>query len=227
MYLKAEIAELAKRIGRTPSTLRRWASQGCDLRSHSSVQEWLEQKHRKEPLVSRRKREGVAEPLKPASASGNGEKLKPPGQRGAGAALRRLEEQEERAYARLRLALEEGNSVRIDAAQIHWLRIAEVLRRLDAGLELARRDVEEMVPKKLACDVALAISDWLRISFMVWLSSESRMLMGFQEVGPFKAHAVESFKAILHRTVCDSLKTRSPIPLWAAQKVEQSWNVSE
>jgi hypothetical protein len=94
-----------------------------------------------------------------------------------------------------------------------------------ANVELARRDAEEQVPKKLACDVALAISDWLRISFMVWLSSESRMLMGFEDVGSFKAHAMETFKSILHMTVKSSLKTQSPIPDWAASKIKESWNV--
>jgi hypothetical protein len=38
---------------------------------------------------------------------------------------------------------------------------------------LARRDAEEQVPKRLACDIALYISDWLRISFAVFLSSEA------------------------------------------------------
>jgi hypothetical protein len=81
------------------------------------------------------------------------------------------------------------------------------------------------VPKKLACDLALYISDWLRIAFMIFLSSESRTLMGFQSVGEFKVHAVQAFKSILHLTVRNSVGTRSPIPGWAAEKVKESWNV--
>jgi hypothetical protein len=92
---------------------------------------------------------------------------------------------------------------------------------------LGRRDAEEQVPKKLACDVALAIADWLRISFTVFLSSEARPLMGIRDVGEWKAYAIERFRSILHLTVRNSLKTQSPIPDWAAEKVKESWNVQE
>jgi hypothetical protein len=60
-----------------------------------------------------------------------------------------------------------------------------------------RRDAEEQVPKRLASDVALYISDWFRISFMVFLSSESRTLMGIKDTGEWKNHAVQAFKSIL------------------------------
>jgi hypothetical protein len=81
------------------------------------------------------------------------------------------------------------------------------------------------VPKKLACDVALVIADWLRISFALFLSSEARPLMGIRDVGEFKHYAIERFRSILHLTVHNSLSTNSPIPDWAAQKVKESWNV--
>jgi hypothetical protein len=84
-----------------------------------------------------------------------------------------------------------------------------------------------MVPKRLACDVALAIADWLRISFAIFLSSEARPLMGIRDVGEFKHYAIERFRSILHLTVRNSLSTRSPIPGWAAEKVKESWNVSD
>jgi hypothetical protein len=85
----------------------------------------------------------------------------------------------------------------IDACQTYWLKVAETLRRLDAGIELGRRSAEEQVPKKLACDVALYISDWLRIAFVKFLSSESRSLMGIRDVGQWKYYAMERFKGIL------------------------------
>jgi hypothetical protein len=81
------------------------------------------------------------------------------------------------------------------------------------------------VPKKLACDVALAIADWLRISFAVFLSSETLPLMGLRSPGEFKHYAFERFRSILHMTVRNSLKTQSPIPDWAAEKIKESWNV--
>jgi hypothetical protein len=75
---------------------------------------------------------------------------------------------------------------------------------LDLAVELARR---EHVPKRLACDSALAIADRLRISFALFLSSEARPLMGIRDVGEWKHYAFERFRAILHLTVRNSLKT--------------------
>ena len=74
------------------------------------------------------------------------------------------------------------------------------------------RDAEQQVPLRQASDVALFISDWFRVSFMVFLSSECRTLMGFQSVGEWKSQAIQAFKSILHLTVRNSLKTQSPIP---------------
>jgi|SRR6516164_3373699 hypothetical protein len=69
-----------------------------------------------------------------------------------------------------------------------------------------------MVLKRLACDVALAIADWLRISFAVFLSSETLSLTGLRSPGEFKYYAFERFRSILHMTMKNSLKTQSPIP---------------
>ena len=237
-YTRAEIVEHAKRIGKSRATLRRWVSQGCNLTDPGSVREWITRNEiRKTNIARARERRGkeqnssaAGQSVRPASADafkpgGNGETLGPPGKRGAAAALQRLEEQEERAHARLQLALVGGDLFTINAAQSYWLRVAETLRRLDAGLELGRRSLEEQVPKKLACDVALAIADWLRIAFAQFLSSEVRMLMGFKDVGEFQAYAFSRFVSILHLTVRNSLKTNSPIPDWAAEKVKESSNV--
>jgi hypothetical protein len=98
---------------------------------------------------------------------------------------------------------------------------------LDLAVEVARRQEEAQVPLKTAQAAVLSVSDWLRIAFAQFLSSEVRMLMGCKEVGEFKAYAFERFKSILHLTVRDSLKTNSPIPDWAAEKVKESWNVQE
>jgi hypothetical protein len=116
-----------------------------------------------------------------------------------------------------------------DHVTVAWLRVTPASEDMRAEswqtLSLRVAMPKNRCRRKLACDVALAISDWLRISFMVWLSSESRMLMGFEDVGSFKAHAMETFKSILHMTVKSSLKTQSPIPDWAASKIKESWNV--
>jgi hypothetical protein len=118
-----------------------------------------------------------------------------------------------------------GNPVAIAAAEDFWLKCSETLRRLDLAVEVARRSEEEQIPKKSGADVALYISDWLRIAFMQFLSSEAKALMGIKEVGQWKAYAFARFKGILALTVRNSLKTNSPIPDWAASKVVESWNI--
>jgi hypothetical protein len=152
--------------------------------------------------------------------------LPPPRRRGAAAALERLEESEERAHARLLAAMEKGNPFQIEALQDFWLKCSETLRKLDLAVEMARRDSEEQVPKKLAEQISLHISEWIHIAFAQFLSSEARSLMGIKDVGEWKAHAIERFKGILDLTVKSSLSTRSPIPDWAASKINEAWNVS-
>jgi hypothetical protein len=147
------------------------------------------------------------------------------GRKGAQFALQRLEIEEAQLHARLQQALASRNQFEIEQAQMFWVRCVESLRKLDLSVELGRRYLEEMVPKRLACDIALYISDWLRISFMIFLSSESRTLMGIKDTGQWKAHAIAAFKGILDLTVKNSLKTNSPIPPWAAKEVMESWNV--
>lgn len=71
----------------------------------------------------------------------------------------------------------------------------------------------------------IVLSEWLRIAFAVFLSSETVPLMGLRSPGEFKHYAFERFRSILHMTVRNSLKIQSPIPDWAAEKIKESWNV--
>jgi hypothetical protein len=89
-------------------------------------------------------------------------------------------EAEERAHARLLVAMERGSLYQIEACQEFWLKCSETLRKLNLAVEMARRDAEEQVPKKLAEAISLNISEWLRIAFAQFLSSEARALMGIQ-----------------------------------------------
>jgi hypothetical protein len=159
------------------------------------------------------------------SPSGNGNIAGTPGRRGAAAALERLEATEEEAHRRLQAALSRGNAVEIQGAEEFWLRTAETLRRLDLAIEVSRREAETQVPLRVACDVALYIADWLRISFAQFLSSESQALMGIKDVGEWKAYAFERFKGIIDLVVRNSLSTNSAIPDWAVERIKESWNV--
>jgi hypothetical protein len=73
--------------------------------------------------------------------------------------------------------------------------------------------------------ISLSVSEWLRIAFAQFLSSEARALMGIKDVGEWKGYAIQRFKGILDLTLKSSLQTRSPIPAWAAEKVKEAWNV--
>ena len=115
----------------------------------------------------------------------------------------------------------------IDAAQLQWLRVPEVLRRLDAGLELARRPLEEQIPKNLACNVVLAVSEWFLIAFTQFLSAEAGAILGIKEIGELKVYMVERFKGILDLTVKNADKTHSPIPDRAKERIAQAWNVKD
>ena len=234
-YTAVEIAEYGRKLDRSRSTLFKWVREGCNLRDDKSVREWVTRNTIRETNISkarkrRRDNEQKAQRASDVSAPssldhpGNGE-LPPIGKKGAQHALARLEAQEAESHTRLQAALARRNPVEIQAAQEFWVRCVESLRKLDLSIELARRDAEEQVPKRLACDVAFAIADWLRISFAVFLSSETLPLMGLRSPGEFKHYAFERFRSILHMTLRNSLKTNGPIPDWAASKVTESWNI--
>ena len=124
-YSRAELARHSEKIGRGWRTLLRWVARGCDLNDPESVAKFLAEAERKKTNVRKYQEARGNQPKMPTNRTakpqqrfepnGNGE-LPAPGRRGAGAALRRLEEQEERGYARLQLALERGDPIAIDAA---------------------------------------------------------------------------------------------------------------
>jgi hypothetical protein len=69
------------------------------------------------------------------------------------------------------------------------------------------------------------ISEWLRLAFTQFLNVESSGLMGINDLGEFKVHAIERFKSLLHTTVKASPRTNPPIPDWAAERVSEAWNI--
>jgi hypothetical protein len=96
---------------------------------------------------------------------------------------------------------------------------------LDLSIETERRVAAEQVPKQQIVGVSSQISEWLRTAFAQFLSCESDNLTATDNVGEFKAYAIDRFKRILHTVVKTSLKTDSSMPAWAAEKVVEAWNV--
>jgi len=93
------------------------------------------------------------------------------------------------------------------------------------AIEISRRAEETQIPLRQAEETATAIAEWLRIAFAQFLSSETQALMGIREIGEYKAYAFERFKGIIDLTVRNSVKTNSPIPDWAIQRIKTAWNV--
>jgi hypothetical protein len=106
----------------------------------------------------------------------------------------------------LSTAMEKGNPFQIEALQDFWLKCSETLRKLDLAVEMARRDAEEQVPKKLAESIALNISEWIRIAFAQFLSSEARSPMGIKDVGEYRDGSDSanrgSIRIRIHQAVC-------------------------
>jgi hypothetical protein len=153
-YSRLEIREYAKVIGKSPTTLWRWVSEGCNLRDPKSVREWVTRNEIRQTPMERARRRRRDEAQKAAatphvittervSVPTNGE-LPPAGRKGAAVALERLESAEESAHRRLQAALARGNPVEVQAAQEFWLKCSEhcagwIWRlRSRAGLKKAR-----------------------------------------------------------------------------------------
>jgi hypothetical protein len=198
MPTRLEVAACAKRINRSVPTVWRWIRAGCRINDPQSIEAFqIEMERRKTNIARSRERRGITGDSSPApqrrdpgtfKAQGKGQLLGPPGKRGAAHALARLElQEEEEAYRRLQVALANGDPFSVDAAQGYWLKVAEVLRRLDRELEISRRSEEEMIPLKTAQDTITFVSEWLRVSICVFLSAEGLTLAGgFKTVGELK-----------------------------------------
>ena len=128
----------------------------------------------------------------------------------------------------MRLALEHGNPIEIQNTQELWLKIAEVLRRLDAGVAISRRDQQEMIPLKAAADCVTFVSEWLRVSLSTFLSAEGLTLAGgFKTIGELKSYFVSRFRGVMFLTLKNADRTMSPVPPWALQRIKIAFNVQD
>jgi hypothetical protein len=230
-----KVRQVAARLEKSERTIWRWLAAGLDPDNERSIRAFVEAKKLRRTNVEKRRERLAAASVSNGSGSRASDReqfenllsgeLPPLGRRGAAAALERLEETEERAHARLLAAMQRGNAFQVQDFQDFWLKCSETLRKLDLAVEMARRDAEEQVPKRLAEELSLYIAEWLRIAFAQFLSSEARSLMGIKDVGEFKSYSIERFRGILDLTVKSSLQTRSPIPKWAADKMREAWDV--
>ena len=83
------------------------------------------------------------------------------------------------------------------------------------------------MPKKQVESVSLYLAEWLRIAFALFLSSESRSLMGIKDPAEFRFYAIDRFRGIIFAAVKTSRKTNSPIPAWSEAMVIEALDISE
>src|ERR1700693_4091058 len=166
MKVTRQVESVAKKIGKSKSTVWRWRKYGCDISSSASLKQFLHGEKRRQnsntvqksdkqnvsagPVAEPQESEHVVEP----DSDLNAIELAPVGRRGAAAALQRLEEIEEQAAARMVRAIEHGNQFQIKSAQEFYLRCSETLRRLDAAVESERRITHEQIPVREIEDIA-------------------------------------------------------------------------
>jgi hypothetical protein len=227
-----KVKELAGRLKRSERTVWRWIQEGLDVTSERSVRAFSEGKELRKTNVQKARERREAFGVSDGSGSRTSDEpelgqwfsgeLSAPRERGAAAALERLEESEERSHARLLIAMETGNRFQIEALQDFWLKCSETLRKLDIAVDLARRDRGEQVPKRLVEEISFQISAWLCTAFGQFLSAEAQTLIGIRGLGESKAYAIRRFHEILEVTVKSSMQT---IPDWAAAKVREAWNI--
>jgi hypothetical protein len=226
-----QVKALAVRLRKHPATIFRWLKLGLDIDSEDSIEEFLSGKKRRRnphPTTIRKPKAQVPTPgpapLPDSTPDLNQMDLEPVGPRGAAAALKRLEAVEERSHARLLQAIAEGDQFETRRAQEFYLKSSESLRRLDIAVLTERRQAGEQVPKYVAEGVSRQLSEWMRKAFEQFLNAEAVHLMDISDLGEFKAHCIDRFKALLHGEVKARLKA-NPIPAWAAVQVIEAWNV--
>ncbi len=159
---RQQVKGIAAQLGKGERTIWRWISQGLDISSPGSVQQFAVGKQLRRSNFER-SRERVERAFASVAGTGTGAgpkakgsggggrlgfligagDLPVPGRRGAAAALERLEAAEERAHARLLAGMAKGDPFQIEALQDFWLKCSETLRKLDLAVEMARRDAEE------------------------------------------------------------------------------------
>ena len=234
--VNARINEVAVAIKRSPSTVRNWWREGCDIEDMGTVLHWQECK--------KKARHGKRPGPKDMETALNGhrrdragmlnleilDKLPPPVGEGAAAALKRLQGLEAIFYSRQLEALAHGRTDLITFALNDYNKITETLRRYEKEVESAMRDAGQLLSKGEAERGAEAVARWFRLGWRLWLSSSVPDLLALaSEPLSFKAKAEETFSEIMKGVFEKAQKAKLEVPGWAigAIRNEFRYNVPE
>jgi hypothetical protein len=108
-----------------------------------------------------------------------------PSSEGAAAALKRLQEFEKNSSIRLNAAIAEGDQVVISSATKDHVSIAGALIKFENLGAAEQRESGALLPKGDMENAIVAISEWIRLSFQAWLSSETPNLVAIKDPNVF------------------------------------------
>lgn len=219
-------SELAKTWACSPRTIRNWRKQGAPLSDAKAMHVWLAGQ-RTTPagtlaiLTSERRKQ---------RAASNAQIAVSPLNKGAAAALSRLEGAEARAHAAAAESEATGNPVEIRAAEVRWLRIASSLLRFDLALEANRRDSGALLPRQEVERLVGGFCAFLRVALRGAIEGACPKLVGVTD--PIDALKVlKTVEIDLQRNVLAALRDwmfeQSRFPAWMAQVAADSFSITK
>jgi hypothetical protein len=218
--------------GKTEDTIRRWAKAGCNISDDNEVLSWSEAKgHAPKNVrpISPDDLKPTAPPRKQPKAAELAilDSLPAPKEEGAAAALKRLQGLELIFYSRLTSALTcPDRPDLIGIANSEYNKIAEALRKYEKEVELARRDLGHLIPKREAQDGARAAALWMRLGWRLWLSSAIPDLLPLaDDPRAFKAKAEQTFSEVLAVALRNSQEAKLSIPDWAMPVIQEEFHI--
>jgi hypothetical protein len=114
----------------------------------------------------------------------------------------------------LNAAIAEADPVFISSATKDHVAIAGALIKFENLVAAEQRESGALLPKAEVENAIFAISDWIRLSFQAWLSSETPSLVAIKDPREFVGATRAGFALAVKSGFEDSLKSRNPIPEW-------------
>ena len=229
-----ELIQRASQItGKTEDTIRRWAKAGCNIYDEFEVLAWSEAKGHApkiKPTPPPVAKPPAAPPKRQLSAAELDllDRLPAPGDEGAAAALKRLQGLEPIFYSRLLTALScPDEPALLSVANSQYKLVTESLRQYEAAVEMTRREMGHLMPKKEAQDGARASALWFRLAWRLWLSSSLPDLLAIKDPRTAKAKAEESFSEILLVSFKNASEAKLSIPEWALSAITEEFHINE
>ena len=233
-YAQPLVDRACKLTGKKPDTIRRWAKKGLNLSDDLSIIAWNEEhghsNDKKQTVSPDELKPPAAPPKRQLSAAELDilDRLPAPGDEGAAAALKRLQGLEPIFYSRLLTALASPDRPDLlGIANSEYSKVTESLRKYEAAVEMTRREMGHLMPKKEAQDGARAAALWFRLAWRLWLSSSLPDLLAIKDPRTAKAKAEESFSEILLVSFKNASEAKLSIPDWALSAITEEFHVHE